>query len=587
MSTTCTAIIECIAANLGRGLEFVDGQIRVRISQDADNATGIGTDGGVFTPAEGIGPGEQVWRWTLATLPEQAMASTGGGNLVGASTQPQLMEYAIAHGIEIYSTTATAGSDGAAIEVLTTSMNQSVTTYTDNPGPLTWADTASLTFLGMKYDAGTRVNPTGRNSGAPAPLLTPDGGWGGFYLNQYPARPVAAMLRQVWGRNVVFLNLPRLGLTEEQIGQSIVSVTRAVVEAGAQEWCVVLPPGRLADDTMAPLDEWVPLITAEGVVAGVNLGQTPEATDPWPVAALIAAGVTWVSVSGGAGRAADVDDARVIELVGAGLNVNVVTDSRQYWTDHYFGLGVRAVQAFDPVYARGGRGEPGDLDYRMAHLPGLETRTPDTGAITPDNATRSAVWQGGFARLDLPGRWFPAQYGWPPGTNLANNHQLLGTISPIPNADNYIIQWRAYLDPSSTPVNQQETGLFFASPTDRNISVPWEADTPDHVNGYLVSLLVSPTLGLNLFRYTDGVLDFLDSDNSVNWLPGEWHEFTVTVQGSMVSGSVTNSQGTATVADTDSTHRGPYAMIVWNDRNAPMVHGYNNPSEMVMYEPLP
>ena len=69
--------------------------------------------------------------------------------------------------------------------------------FTDNPGVINNRELSSLTLQQLHYDAGTRVNPTGRQSLAPAALLTPDGGWGGFYAPVFKPRTIDEMLRDI------------------------------------------------------------------------------------------------------------------------------------------------------------------------------------------------------------------------------------------------------------------------------------------------------------------------------------------------------------------------------------------------------
>lgn len=800
-STTCDAIMSCIADNLGAGLDYNEEtrQLDLRISTDAGNVATIGSDDGFYSP-DGSAPAPMTWPKTVATLPAQPMAANGGSGLVFPTTSPLAIEHTISNDIDIYATSVYTLADGVAFESLD-DRGQRINRYTDNPSTIDWGLLGTTNLPSLLYDTGTRVSPTNRN--APADFTDPDGGWAGFYSEPFVPRTVAELLRIIRGRAVLAMFVDFETITEDaEAVASVQSVVDAVVDAGAQDWVIIMPDDNYDDGTRTPLDAMMDIVTGAGITGGVNIFTDDDNDDPWTPAEIVASGATWVHilgptrpegvdiidpggllVDGTAGSYASTPDAaslditgdidlrivialddyssgvnqtvlakygttgdqrsyalrvnatgfptmlasldgasiisgtadadlysagvvdgqliamrvtrdattgdithylgdeasvtpsgwtqlgstlsrdsgslhsgtavlevaslddgasmlatglivhaqvrsgidgaiaadpdfsdqpngttsfadstgktwtvhgtatisdapRITDLVNAGLEVMVFTNSRHYWTEWAFDLGARTVSARDAVYARGGRGQAGDLDYRQTFIPGLETRTAVNGGMTPLNSTQTAVFTQGFARQDLPGRWFPEQYGWPPGTNLASNNQLLGTIAPLPNTTDYTLRTRTYLDPSSTVEGQQVCGIFFASPDDRDISQVWEEPTPDHVNGYEVSLYVDPSLGLDLFRLDDGSATFLGADSSANWVAGEWTDLTVTVQGASITVSATNSTGTATVDVSDSTHRGPYAFAIWQDRNAPMVHGYSNPVDLVMYEAL-
>jgi hypothetical protein len=596
-ATTCAAIVACIASNLGPGLEFSNNLIGVHISGDADNVTEIGTDNGLFTPTGSVGPGEQTWLRTVATLPAQAISATGAGIGVGPSTSPHLIEYCINNEIDMYSTTVLMGADGVALETVQ-GPGSSVTVFTDNPGPLDWGDGSALTMSTINYDAGTRVNPTSNNSNAPAQFLTPDGGWAGFYLNQYTGRSVAETLRMVRGRIIIDLRVSRNGVTEDEIEASIRACVQAVVDAGAQDWCIVNVPGYLDDDSLAPILDWVPLVTSQGITAAVNLIVESEAPVIQPVADIVASGATWVAAVRDDHMPDTVSDTRITELVTAGLQVMARTTSRQYWTTYNFTtLGVRVVEGPDPVYARGVRGVAGDLDYRQTFIPGLDTRTPISGALTRVTDIERGVWNGGFPRLDLPGRWFEKRYGWD-GTILVNEvNQILGTICPIPNTTDYEIRLRVRREADATMTSNQEVSIFFAIPDDRDISTP-TGESNVFKDGYSARITSQSTSSsfrqISIRRWTNGGFTTLVSESNTVALPtNSWADLTVRVQGSQLTFIATVAGTTRTLTIADSTWRGPYVAYSWRDEfntgNAAypgFIHGYTNPVDLVMYAPL-
>jgi hypothetical protein len=598
MTTTCDAIMTCIAGNLGAGLDFNETtrQVELRISSDSGNIAAIGTDGGFYAPTS-PGPGPMSWPITVATLPAQAMAANGGNNVVGATTAPQMIEYSIANGIEMYTIGTYALADGTAFESVA-GPTTSVTAYTDNPGNLPMAYTSSLTQQLTHYDAGTRVNPTSRNSNAPTAMLTPDGGWGGFYSPVYKPRTISETLRLIRGRMVMQLLPQRAGIETPMIERGIRATVEAVVQAGAQDWCIIEVPASLNDNSRAPIDDWVEIVTDAGIAAGVNLAAENLTPSPFTPAEIVATGAQWVTVTS-PGRPSDGNtDARITALVGAGLEVTVVTTARQFWTTHAFGLGARVVRSSDSVYARGLRGQPGDLNYRDTMIPGLETRTTANGALTAITDVETAVWHAGFARSDLPGRWFPMRYGWNGLLIPTESNQLLGTICPIPNTTNYEIRMRVRREPATTLSSAQEVGIFFAIPDDRDITTP-SGGSNVFKDGYMARITSQSTgtsfRQISIRRFTNGGFVTIATESNTVALPtNSWADLTVRVQGSQLTFIATVAGTTRTLTVADATWRGAYAAYAWRDEPSSasgaypgFVHGYTNPVDMVMYAPLP
>lgn len=583
-STTCDAIMTCMADAVGMGLDFNEAtrQIELRISGDAGNAATIGSDDGLLAPGT-VGPGPMTWLKTVATLPADAISAASGGNLVGPATAPDMIEYLIANNVDIYSPPCYVLADGTVFESIA-APTTSVTTYTDNPGSIATGLTSSLNLEQMNYDAGTRVNPTSRNSNAPASLLTPDGGWGGFYAPQFKPRTIDAMLRQIRGRMVVSIRLQRASIATEAIELSIRNTVAAVVAAGAQDWVIVEVPALLADDSRAPIDDWVPIITDAGIAAGVNASAEYLMASPFTPAEIVASGATWVTVVG-PGRSDGVTNARITALVGAGLQVTVVTTARQYWTTNAFSLGARSVSSPDPVYARGSRGVTGDLAYRQVRMPGLATKTSVIGGLTAVTDESTAMWNAGFSRTDLDGRWFPLEYGWSGTSPRIRNSQLLGHLCPHPNTTNYTISLRVRRASDADPDNRT-AALFFAVPDDRGISHIGAVPNPG-ANGYIAALN-SRTSGtrMQLLVVTAGSQTALGSvtTGATAYPADTWVTLTVTVTPTTVS--MTSSTNTAVISASNTAWRGGYAYYSWDDQSGAMVHGYDNPTSLVTYAAL-
>lgn len=585
MSTTCDAIMSCIAANLGLGLDYNEStrQVDLRLSSDSGNAATIGTDDGFFAPAE-VGPGPMTWFKTVATLPADAIGAASGGSLVGPPTAPDMIEYLIANDVDVYSPPCYALADGTVLESIGGPATL-VTTYTDNPGTITNALTSSLNLQQMNYDAGTRVNPASRNSNAPASVLTPDGGWGGFYAPQFKPRTVAEMLRLVRGRMVVSIRLQRASIATELIELSIQNTVAAVVAAGAQDWVIIEVPALLDDNSRSPIDDWVPIVTDAGITAAVNASAENLMASPFTPAEILASGATWVTVVG-PGRSDGVTNARITALVSAGLQVTVVTNARQSWTTNAFSLGARNVSSPDPVYARGTRGVAGDLNYRQTLIPGLETKSSVIGGLTPVTDSSTAMWNAGFARNDLEGRWFPLQYGWSGTTPMLRNAQLLGNLSPIPDATNYRLRIRLRRAADADPDNRS-AGLFLAAPTDLGISALSGLPGNPNANGYMALIHARATgsrMQFILVNSGSSSTSVSISTGVVAYPADTWVDVTVTVTPTNLTLTTSTNPGVLNFAN--SAWRGAYVYYVWDDQQGPMVHGYDNPVDLVTYEDL-
>lgn len=587
-STTCEAIMSCIAANLGPGLDYNEatGNLDLRLSTDAGNAAQIGSDGGLYAPPA-QSPGPIPWRWTVDTLPAQVMSSTGGGNTVGPSTSPELVEYAIAQGIEMYTSGFFALADEVAYEYIGAS-NRPINHYTDNPSDLPEALMGATQTLGISYDAGTRESPTSRFSGAPGSMLQPDGGWAGLYYHPFRARTVAEMLRQIRGRAVVELFCER-NRSDADSMRDVQAAVAAVVAAGAQDWTIISVNSVDGERGRTSLADLIQVVTDAGITPGVNLYREDQIDTPWEPGELVAAGAQWV-VLGSPERIAGLTEERITEFVAAGLQVSAATGCRQYWTERMFALGCRAVRSGDPVYARGGRGQPGDLDYRQDFIPGLETGTSILGGLTPVTDRQTAVFDAGFARSDMRGRWFPARYGWINNIALSMNNQVLGTICPIPNVTDYRIRMRIWRPEAESSLSQsQYAGIFFAALDDRNLD--GDNGYAEYRRGY--SARVNPPTAvwprMQLRRHDDSSpgTTLATSTAGPGWGFAAWTDLEITVQGPTLTFTASGAGGSATITATDETYRGPYAFYIWHETTQrPIVHGYDNPTDRVMYEPL-
>ena len=584
----------CVAANLGSGLRYdsVNGVIAVRLSGDADNAASFGSDGGIYVPGAGASPDPASGRRTVAGLPDQFAGggTTGAGSMVPFGS-PLGIEYAVANQLDLVNISTFALADNIAVARWDGPFSD-LSNRTDNPSTIDVNLISSVTLPSLLVDAGARDNPTGRNSGAPASLLAPDGGWYGFYANNYSPMTLMEALHLLAARAVAYASVYGNDI-ESEVERSLAAAIDAVVQAGAQDWTMVGVPAYVDDGANnfvpSPINTWVGDVIAAGMTPAVDLFDDNAGGFVVTPAAVVASGADWVRIG------VDEDNggssfARVQTFIDAGLQVIVhVRSSRQFDTAQAYTIGARGTTSDSPVYSRGARGEAGDLDYRKEIvIPGLVTRTQMEGPLT--RLTNSGIDGGdtGWSRQSVDGRFFSAQFGWEGGIGPSLNSQLLGELCPYEVTSDYRLRLRCRIDSLTVGVPAGLTpkiGVFFNSPTDQDIAWFTADPNPEHINGYWVSIRVGSVNpgDITLGKYNDGFFTILDTDTSIPSITqDDWVSFDCRTTGSLVSVTVSHSTfgSDVTVSATDSDHRGPYAFYGWEDTNMlpadndGFVHGY-------------
>jgi hypothetical protein len=609
-ATTCDAIVLCVAANLGPGLRYdgITGLLAVRISGDVGNAASFGSDGGIYVPGGDAVPDPASGRRTVAGLPERAAggSATGGGSMTPFGS-PYGIEYAVANRLDIIHISNFALADGVSIARWDGPL-ANLENRTDNPSSIDSQLISSVQLPSLLVDAGARNTPTGRASGAPAVLLSPDGGWFGFYANNFSPMTLTDALHKVAARAVVFVAVIGSQI-ESDMERHLAGAARSVLQAQSQAWTLFGVPGYMDDGAgnvvPSPISTWVGDIAAAGITPIVDLFDDSLGGFAVTPAQVVATGAEWVRLAHsedgpGATRA------RIQTFLDEGLQVYVQPRSSRQWdAEQLWDMGVRAISSDSPVYTRGARGEAGDLDYRKEIvIPGLITRTVMEGSLTSRTNDGMADNDVGWPRQSDVGRNFSAQFGWIGGIGAHLHSQLLGEICPYEVTSNYRLRLRFRVDPTqaSAPAGSvPKLGIFFNSPDDRDITYYEPDDGPAHVNGYWATIRVGTTNpGLVVLgKFNNGNFTILDdSIDTPGAAIGQWIIMAVetTPTGIVLSISHPGSGGTlsTTVADTD--HRGPYAFYGWEDDyllpadNAGFAHGYSAYEDFAtgfpMYEDL-
>lgn len=595
----------CVAANLGPGLRYdsVTGLLAVRISGDAGNTASLGSDSGIYVPGPDTSPDPASGRRTIAGLPARAFgaSTTGGGSMVPFGS-PIGLEYGIANRMDILNISNYALADGVSI-ARWDGPDTSLSNRTDNPSSMAIKLISSLTLPSLLVDAGARNTPTGRESGAPPALLSPDGGWFGFYAHNFTPVALVDALHQVAARSVVYLAV-YAGVVQTELEGFIAGASSAVVQAQAQDWAFVGVPGYMDDGTNnlipSPFGPWVADVAAAGMTPVVDLFDDNSGGFVVTPAEVIASGAQWVRMASDENNNGT-SFARIKTFIDAGLQAYVqVRSSRQWDVEQAYAIGARAVSSNDPVYSRGARGEAGDLDYRKTIvIPGLITRTMMEGALTHNTNDGTSPNAIGWARQSAEGRNFTARFDWQSGVGAHLHSQLLGELCPYEITPSYRLRLRFRVDTADQPVpagTQPKLGVFFNAPTDQDITWFEPADAPSWINGYWFSIRVG---SVNRGRVVMGKFnngDFtvlLQSDVVPTVEYGRWIYFSITVTGPEIRLGV-GHQGIdyeiGTVNDTD--HRGSYAFYAWEDAyttpvaNQGFNHGYSAYEDFAIDKPM-
>lgn len=520
---------------------------------------------------------------------------------------PYAIEYGVANRMDFISLHTYALADGVSVNRWT-GPDVALSAYTDNPSNMPNRLLSSLQLPSLNIDAGTRVNPTGRNSGAPSQLLSPDGGWFGLYARPFAPITLAEALHKLAARSVAYIAVYG-GFDAEAAPIRIDSAIRAVAQAAAQEWSIISVPAYVDDGAgniiAGPFEDWVENVVSAGMTPAVDLFEDVDGDQAVTPAQVLASGAEWVRFKafeeeGGTSLE------RIQEFVDAGIQVIAQSSSRQYDTQLLFSAGVRGVMADSAVYARGGRGESGDLNYRKTVvIPGLVTRTPIEGSLTALTDDGYGRADAGWARQSTEGRYFSAQFGWQGGIGPRLNSQLLGELCPLNRPADYRLRVRFRVDPTQTTVPSgfvPAIGLFVASPTDRDITTFRDDGNPDAhpwVNGYWCSVGIGTVRQgqIRIAKYTDGVCEVLDDSQSLPSVSyGDWIYMSVRITPTTVTCAIGHStiSGNIVTQVDDNDHRGPYAYYAWESdwaspvTNDGFAHGYsayqNYATNSPMYE---
>ncbi|MFB6813124.1 hypothetical protein ACFCV8_01055 [Streptomyces sp. NPDC056347] len=547
----------------GAGLTYDKGtdKLQACLSRDTGNNLRFGADGCLYAPG-GETPVPDVCARPIESLPA-APTVVGASDLAGAMgpySSPYQVDYCLAAGVDIIHFHTGTSSDGVGV----------VTEYADHRLSAGRSslyltqdarEMSSATIRSTYNFAGDLDDPQAFNWGDDDVDLTKRrdrrGGWYGWLAQRYYQPLAVDFLRMIDGKSVALLDASTdPALTAVPEAEAVLGPMQAVLDHCAQSWAMV----GVRELTNAATVENRGLTAIMMPLRPATWG---EATLPYPVADLTAAGVEWIALYS---RHAD---SVFTTYRDAGLQVLMRGTSRQADYTRVSALGIRGALQYDPVYYRG----PGTVaglggrDYRSEQDP-WEHRRMGVGQLSylTDQQTISNPSARGRTEDAEQGLLLPA--GWGGGRDRVS--VLCGWECPIQNPTAYRIgvdmKWNSLAPGSATGARM---GLLFGAPTDTDL-YSWPPNDPvlnptgmraTTPNGYRAFQRQNGEIGVGVFA-AGGAYTVLATRTSPAISAGQWNAYELVVSGDQITFTRTAPDGTKyTVSAADSTWRGPYFWV--------------------------
>jgi hypothetical protein len=422
--TGCEGVALCVADHLGPGLMYENGQIRVRVSSDPDNAVTTGTDGGVKVgekePNPNVCPTVDVA--TACERPGLLVGAARLGLLANPSSAPYAVDYCLSKNVDVLHAHVWATADGAAVVadeedgVVSPSRHAAVFPWADTDnGTTAVTETAKINEVTVGAwraawsIAGHASDPEILDNNDPAQPADRKGGWWGWLASNYTPMRLDDMLSRVDGRAIV---LADCNATSRRTGQDTAdnvlveaANVRAAVRAGvrwcAQKWMLVGVRNLVN----------APIATAAGFqVCAITDSEGPvknTSTAPWAVADLSASNVGWVALD------KQYADSVFSLYTSNGRRVMMWRCDRHTERTRAQTLNLCGYLSHDPEYTRGPLA--GAKDYRRLSDPytrktmGVGTLTHKTsrGLFTSLTGTGARGW----SEEDVPALYLEKDFG--------------------------------------------------------------------------------------------------------------------------------------------------------------------------------
>jgi hypothetical protein len=577
----CDAITACVGDNAGLGLVYDDatGRLQVHLSGDAGQVARFGSDGGVYTPADGEAPTPQSCVRTIATLPA-APSVVGADSLAGLHNpynSPQGLAYCVAHGIDLIGVAVSATSDDvgwlAEYDNGVVDMRRCSAFVTQDARQM-----QSDTIANLRNYAGSITDPF--------PVPSPDpgddrqGGWYGWMAQTYYNWMLPEFLQRLGGKGVAVLHCHVSGDSMAAEDVNVKVAVRAILQQCAQDWAMIAVK-QIVNATTVINAGMMPVLAAD---TPADWGET---TLPYPVATVTAAGVKWMLVDH------YYADSVFAAYRDAGINVLMWGASRQADRLRVATLGIRGGYSLDPVYYRGILPQYG---YRATSDP-WEHRHVALGQLTfaTDQRQVAGTNTRGYCEASEQGLVLPP--GW--GGGLGRPSVLCGWECPITDPVNYSITWDMKAMgalPSPVPFTAK-MGLLFGADSDADTYAWPQGDPANNPLGlpegnkamYRAWQRLNGEIGLGVWVSQSAAFTTLATASTPAVAADVWNSYSLTVSPAGIVFTRTLSNGTQySVTTSDVTHRGPYFFIekeesIAGSPAAPFRAKWRN----VLYHPAP
>ncbi|MFF4661937.1 hypothetical protein [Streptomyces sp. NPDC001282] len=547
----------------GSGLTYDKGtdKLQVCLSRDTGNSLRFGADGCLYAPG-GETPVPDVCARPVDSLPPAptVVGAHDLAGLMGPYSSPYQVDYCLAAGVDIIHFHAASSSDGVGV----------VTEYADHrlsAGRTSLyltqdARKVSSSTIRSTYNyAGDTDDPQAWNWGDDDVDLTKRkdrrGGWYGWLSQRYYQPLVTDFMRVIDGKAVALLDASTdPALTAVPEAEAILGPMQAVLDHCAQSW------------SMVGVRELTNAATVENrgltaIMMPLRPATWGDATLPYPVADLTAAGVEWIALYS---RCAD---SVFRAYKDAGINVLMRGTSRQADYARVSALGIRGALQYDPVYYRG----PGTVaglggrDYR-SELDPWEHRRMGTGQLTYQTDQQSVSSPSVRGRTEAAEQGLILPSGWGGGRDRVS--VLCGWECPMENPTAYRIgvdmKWNSLASASAANARM---GLLFGAATDTDL-YSWPQGDPAlnpsgmraaRPNCYRAFQRQNGEIGIGVFA-ADGTYTMLATRTSPAVAAGTWNAYELVVTADQVTFTRTLANGTKyTVTAADSTWRGPYFWV--------------------------
>ncbi|MFE2934951.1 hypothetical protein [Streptomyces sp. NPDC059278] len=549
----------------GAGLTYDKGtdKLQVCLSRDTGNALRFGGDGCLYAPG-GETPVPSVCARPIESLPP-APTVVGAhelAGLMGPYSSPYQVDYCLAEGYDIIHFHTCTSSDGVAVVTdywdHIISAGRSSLYLTQDARQMTAATIQStLNYAGDTDDP--RTFQWGDDDVDLTKRKDRRGGWYGWLAQRYHQPLAADFLRKIDGKSVAFLDCaPDPGRAAYPESDAIIGPVRAVLDHCAQSWSMI-GVREISNATTVQNQG----LTA--IMVPLRPNTWGDATLPYPVADLTAAGIQWIALSG------MFADSVFSAYKDAGIQVLMRGTSRQSEYTRVSALGIRGALQHDPSYYRGPGTIPGlgGHGYRTEFDP-WEHRRMSTGQLTFQTDLQNVLASGGHVRgrtedaeqgLILPSGW---------GNGRDRTAVLCGWECPMTNPSAYTIKLDLKWDSlgGANPAVAR-MGLLFGATTDADL-YSWPQGDPTlnptkktaiTPNVYRAFVRQNGEIGLGLFA-ADGSYTLLATRAAPAIVVGEWSSYELVVTPSQVTFTRTAASGTKyTVTAADSTWRGGYFWV--------------------------